>query len=507
MTHMLAIPASTALVPELANWAARTVALAAATAIGLAAFRVKATSVRLFSWSAVLYAALAMPFLGSVLPPLSVPTPAFLQRLSVQPQTSGEKGSSQPSAVVAIRATTLGKNTAPGQDATGRERRAASTQTIEVEYSPSPRSHAITDAPAAAISSPEFRRPVWRSIRWSAVVTGVYFAIALLLLMRFGVGLVYSRRLVRASQPIHEPGVIRLLASHARASGIALVPQVAESALVSVPVTVGAVRSTILLPNSWSEWESAKLDAVIGHEVSHVARHDALTQQISLLHRAIFWFSPLAWWLDRHLANLAEQASDEAALSCGADRNEYARTLLGFFEALQAAPGRVWWQGMSMAKAGQAEQRLERILAWRGAVTMGLKKSVVIAIIAFAVPVVYLAASARPVGHSPQSQQAAPDPPSTHSTNPPAAPSAQERDMTTDNVPAPAAAGAVPAVPATPPAPASAVIGVVMASGGHTVIRPVTPIAPYAPKAPVAPMAPRAGYFGRSVVPLVRLWL
>ncbi len=53
----------------------------------------------------------------------------------------------------------------------------------------------------------------------------------------------------------------------------------------------------------------------------------------------------------------------------------YARTLLGFFEALHAAPGRVWWQGVSMAKAGQAEQRLERILAWRGAVTMSLKKS------------------------------------------------------------------------------------------------------------------------------------
>ena len=59
----------------------------------------------------------------------------------------------------------------------------------------------------------------------------------------------------------------------------------------------------------------AKLDAVIAHEVSHVVRRDALTQRLSLLHRAIFWFSPLAWWLDRHLAELAEQASDEAALS------------------------------------------------------------------------------------------------------------------------------------------------------------------------------------------------
>ena len=156
------------------------------------------------------------------------------------------------------------------------------------------------------------------------------------------------------------------------------------------------LRSTILLPTAWREWDDAKLDAVIAHEVSHVARRDALTQRLSLLHRAIFWFSPLSWWLDRHLADLAEQASDEAALSCGADRKHYARILLGFFETLHAAPGRVWWQGVSMAKAGQAEHRVERILAWKGSVAMRLQKSIAVCIVALAAPVVYLAASAQP---------------------------------------------------------------------------------------------------------------
>ena len=144
------------------------------------------------------------------------------------------------------------------------------------------------------------------------------------------------------------------------------------------------------------DWDDAKLDAVITHEVSHVARRDTLTQRLSLLHCTIFWFSPLAWWLDRHLADLVEQASDEAALACGADRKAYAKTLLGFFEALQRAPSRVWWQGVSMANAGRAEQRVERILAWKGAVAMSLKKSVAVVVVALAVPVVYLTASAHP---------------------------------------------------------------------------------------------------------------
>jgi hypothetical protein len=83
-------------------------------------------------------------------------------------------------------------------------------------------------------------------------------------------------------------------------------------------------------------------------------------------------------------------------LTGGADREDYARTLLGFFEALQSASGRVWWQGVAMAKAGQAEQRVERILAWKGSVPMRLKKSISVVALVFALPVVYLAASAHP---------------------------------------------------------------------------------------------------------------
>src|SRR5437762_6468423 len=120
--------------------------------------------------------------------------------------------------------------------------------------------------------------------------------------------------------------------------------------------------------------------------MSHVTRRDGLTHRLSVLHRTIFWFSPLAWWLARNLADLAEQAADEAALTSGVDRKSYAQTLLGFFEALQAAPGRVRWQGVSMAKHGQPEKRLERTLSWKGPVPMHLKRSIALAVLTLAVP-------------------------------------------------------------------------------------------------------------------------
>jgi beta-lactamase regulating signal transducer with metallopeptidase domain len=348
-------------------------------------------------------------------------------------------------------------------------------------------------------------QPTWSPISWTTITAAIYLAVAFFLLTRFFVGLAFTRRLLRAAQPIDDPSVTEKLASRAQASQLAFIPQAAESELISVPVTVGALRSTILLPARWRDWDNAKLDAVIAHEVSHVARRDALTQRLSLVHRAIFWFSPLAWWLDRHLADLAEQASDEAALSCGADRKRYARTLLEFFEALQAAPGRVWWQGVSIAKAGQAEQRVDRILSWKGNVAMGFnqaefakssfKKSIAVAVVVLAVPVVYLAAAVRP-SHSANAQVMHP-PFSAQDQAPPAAPQpAVAPSATPAATPQPAVAPSAdvvpPSAPAAAPAPpaAAAITGVipgVVSKDGRLLVRPVAPVAPVAAVAPPAP--------------------
>src|SRR5215475_7527994 len=71
--------ASAALVWVLATSAARSFVLAGIAAAGLAAFRSRTTSVRLFTWTSVLYAILALPLLGELLPPLEVRAPEFVQ--------------------------------------------------------------------------------------------------------------------------------------------------------------------------------------------------------------------------------------------------------------------------------------------------------------------------------------------------------------------------------------------------------------------------------------------
>jgi beta-lactamase regulating signal transducer with metallopeptidase domain len=377
MTPGVVVQLATSLLALLASAAVRVIVLAGVAGLGLSAFRVKTTSLRLFSWTAVLYAALAMPLLEWMLPSLPISTPAFLQYGAEQ---SGANENNENKVSPSIAAVAIDFNSIPRKPTT------------------------VTSV--SPVASTGFD---WRTIRWNVVAVEIYLATACLLLARFFVGIVFGRRLRRASQIICESRFSGRVAARTRAAGLSFTPHAGESEFISVPVTMGVQRPVILLPANWRDWDDAKLDAVIAHEVSHVGRRDTLTQRLSLLHCAIFWFSPLAWWLNRHLADLMERASDEAALAGGADRKAYAETLLGFFEALQGVPRRVWWQGVSMADLGRAdsgraerraEERVERILAWKGSVAMSFKKSIAVVVVALAVPVIYVAASAHPADRS-----------------------------------------------------------------------------------------------------------
>ena len=355
---------SSTLLKHIAEPAARSLVLACFALLGLALLRVKAVSLKAAVWRGVLLLALAMPILDLFAPPVRVFVP-----LPVETRAALAAESAQPSAPASTRRSiVLPDVTVPMQDSNPQPLAAAST---------APTRHS-------------------RPIPWLLILASAYFLVAFLLLARVFAGAALANRLARAATPIRDAVALRGLAVSARRARLKAPPLLAESDALVVPVTIGVSHPAILLPSSWRDWEEGKLAAVLAHEASHVSRRDALVQRFALIHRAIFWFSPLSWWLERHLGNLAEQASDEAALAGGAERARYAETLLDFFAALESSRSRVWWQGVSMAKCGQAEKRLDRILAWRNAMPNELKKSLVVAVVVFAAPVIALTASVHP---------------------------------------------------------------------------------------------------------------
>lgn len=387
---------------RMADSAGRALALGCMAGMVLSIWRVKSVWVRLRVWRAVLCVALLMPFLGLFLPVLSLKVPAQVVRgfEAFYPASSGrsavvnDTNYSPQSAEMVTSPQNPYARSSDGSAYRGKFLVSDSGSLGGLNDISSARGSLDKRLELALVVV--WLEALFRNAQWTRIGVATYFVVTFGLLFRLALGVILSARLGRAAMGIRDPRALALVSKSARAMGIKRSPRFAESGWLSVPVTVGVLRPAILLPSAWRDWDQGELDAVISHEISHVARRDTSVDRLALLHRALFWFNPLSWYLVRSLAQLAEEASDEAALAAGADRTRYAETLLGFFSELEAAPGRVWWLGVAMAKAGQAEKRLDRILEWKGSVAMQLKKSVVAVLVMTAIPVVYVAAALRP---------------------------------------------------------------------------------------------------------------
>lgn len=178
---------------------------------------------------------------------------------------------------------------------------------------------------------------------WQALAAGAYLTVAGVLLLRVLIGVAMIWRLSRAARPVRETW----------ADG----SDVRVCRAVGMPVTFGRI---ILLPSDYAQWSAIKRQAVLSHERSHVARADYTVLLLGALHRAIFWFNPLSWWLLNRLAALMETASDDAAIEDLCDRRSYAQILIEIAERAGRSPA-----GAAMARPATVARRVERILSER----------------------------------------------------------------------------------------------------------------------------------------------
>ena len=337
----------------------RTLVLAAVVAAGLAVFRVRRPAIRLFAWAIVLYASVAITLFGPAIPDLQVPIP--------------EIAAFRPSSATPI----------------GRTAAAQTTASSAVEAGDRP----VVTSPAPPASS--------RAPQWSLLALAIYLLVAFGLLARLMIGWAMAWRLERSATSIASTEIDGIAAPHVVRAGLTRIPRFADSDRVFVPLATSTFRPTIVLPAAWRTWSDEKLDAVLAHELAHVGRHDALTQRLALTYRAVFWINPFAWWVRRELVELAELASDDAALGAGVDPAVYAETLLGFLTIRSAAPARAAWH-VAMAQSGErtAVHRVERVLAFTGPASATTTTRAVVAVLVALSPALTLAAAVRlePIG-------------------------------------------------------------------------------------------------------------
>jgi TonB family protein len=267
------------------------------------------------------------------------------------------------------------------------------------------RAHARSSSSARAVA-PTPRSPV--PPRWPAILAALYLTAALGFLARLLIGFRQSRRLLLRSETVRDERALFVLQDLAGAHSIPWpLPRLCASPAVAVPLTVGAKEPAILLPSDWQTWDDWKLHAVLAHELAHIRRGDWLVTVAASVNRCIYWFHPLAWWLERRLSALAEDACDEAALLSTGDAHRYASTILEFAAALQASGGRLAQPGVAMARSSKVSRRIDRILETRQLAPGILRKSAWAAVLVCALPLVYSAAALQV---SPRTDERAPNP-------------------------------------------------------------------------------------------------
>lgn len=194
-----------------------------------------------------------------------------------------------------------------------------------------------------AIASPSTTEPAsGPDISWLRRAGAAYGLITLALLLRLAVALGSVRQFIASAVPLGD-GLY-------------------ESRSLATPVTVGVIRPRIVLPATWRSWSETTRDAVVAHERAHAQRRDPLVALLTRLNVCIFWFHPLAWWLERTLADAAEQACDEIAVRAVPQPREYAETLLMMAAAARQGGSRIAWAGVRAEGSGRLSDRIDRIL-------------------------------------------------------------------------------------------------------------------------------------------------
>jgi hypothetical protein len=109
-------------------------------------------------------------------------------------------------------------------------------------------------------------------------------------------------------------------------------PRLLVSRRLSVPVSCGIWRPTVVLPASLCD-DPVALRWVFAHELTHLERHDPWTCLLFGLGQVVYFYLPWFWWVRRRVGLCQEFIADAAVAGAEEAPEEYAQFLLGLTRA------------------------------------------------------------------------------------------------------------------------------------------------------------------------------
>ena len=236
----------------------------------------------------------------------------------------------------------------------------------EAMSSPSPITIKVHPSVAPQAALPRIGKPptataatVRSMVDWRSIVLGGYASVVILLLVRLAGSMASVGRLLRSSSAVDDPAWLDALARLRERLEIARPVALARSARVGVPVVVGWLRPTILLPESTTSGDPIEhAEAILLHELAHVRRGDYAWNLLLRLVGAVYWPHPMATLLARAVAESRELACDAFCVSQMGGPAPYRAALLAMAEGLTRPSPAL---GLAMATRPRLARRVAKL--------------------------------------------------------------------------------------------------------------------------------------------------
>lgn len=176
------------------------------------------------------------------------------------------------------------------------------------------------------------------SSSWALCLFALWIAGSALLLLRLCIGAWRIHQIRRDCSEVHlaslDPSVAKVLQEFRRNRKVTLF----VSTEITVPAVLGFARPVIVFPaRLMPQLSSEEVEVTLLHECAHLRRSDQWTNVLQKFVRAVFFFHPAVWWIERQLTLEREMACDDLVLAQVASPRNYASFLISFAEKLQNA--------------------------------------------------------------------------------------------------------------------------------------------------------------------------
>ena len=237
---------------------------------------------------------------------------------------------------------------------------------------------------------------------WAAILLIAWALIAGVMTIRLGVGLWHLRQLRQTCKPVDpallDPSLAALFAElNASQSATSRPVVLATSDRIRVPAAIGLWKPMIALP-AWvlRDVAPAELGIILRHEFAHLRHWDDWTNLIQKVVRALFFFHPAVWWIERRLSLEREMACDDAVVAQTSNPAGYASCLVSLLERSLAERG--WTMAQAFVhRARETSMRLARILDKQRPVATRVSKPALALVGTFAVLCAAILPDAPPV--------------------------------------------------------------------------------------------------------------